>query len=228
MARKTVPSTREYRTGLTNDSESYTENHPAYGVVGIVNVTSTGHALAGSDVKHHSYVTLRISKARLMHDLHRTYPYATERVIEVEMTHAQFAQMITTPNQGEGVLCTLSEIGKEEIPGVVLESRYAESAQSTRNAINKSMEDIREAEAKLAEAIKGGKIGEIKKAHSWLQTKISHLPSNVDFAQKMLNEFTEKVVSNAKTEVEATLNAAVRHVGLQAVAAGAELPQIGS
>lgn len=227
MPKECTDPTRTHGTGFTHDPTSFRETHPSYAVIGYNVVNSSGTYLAGSDVRHQSYITIRVQECDVQRDLRRDWPHAKNRIVEVHMTHAQFAQFITTPNMGNGARCTLEYVeGRGTIPAPTVQSRYQEHTTETKNAIAKSLADVNVAERALDEAIKSGKIGAIKKAHRDLQIRLGHVPSNVEFAQQSLNEFTEKVVSNAKTEVEATLNGAVRRLGLEAIAQGAALPEL--
>ena len=89
------------------------EKHPSYGTVGLSRITSSGgNKLFGSHLEHHhDTMLLRIHSAALMHDLGCDWVHADMNpLIEVELSPAQFASMLTTTNVGNGVPCTIRRL----------------------------------------------------------------------------------------------------------------------
>ena len=85
----------------------YTESHPSYGCIGISHVSGRG-VLFGSEVTHQHFLSLTISEAERVVDEPREFVSERRELIRVDMTQAQFAEMITSPNRGSGVPCTIT------------------------------------------------------------------------------------------------------------------------
>ncbi len=95
---------------LKRESKSeteYTETHPSYGTISISQISGRG-VLFGSEVSHNHFISLTISEARRVVDEPREFVMSNRELVRVDMTHAQFAEMITSPNRGGGTPCTIS------------------------------------------------------------------------------------------------------------------------
>ena len=225
MMRETTPV--KVTKGRMVDEETV-EDHESFGTAAI-SVSSGGVRLFGSKVaRHHSSVTLTIRRASRHHMLHRDWIMGGQELIEVRMSHAQFAAMITTPNQGTGTPCTIEFIaGKGMIPAFEPVETETERIMGDVGRIGKTLAkkiaDRTKAVETLAESLP-------KKQREAMQHELAmlrqELESNVPFLIKSVAESTEKLVSEAKTEVEAFMNNAVREVGLKAIADGAQVPRM--
>ena len=94
---------------LKRESKSeteYTETHPSYGCIGISQTSGRG-VLFGSEVTHQHFISLTISEARRVVDEPREFVISDRQLVQIAMTQAQFAEMITSPNRGSGVPCTI-------------------------------------------------------------------------------------------------------------------------
>jgi hypothetical protein len=92
-----------------------TESHESYGMVEISRYTcNPPQNFFGSSVKHHSGISLRIHKAIKRRSLAEDRYFAHGTIIEVDMSAAQFADMVCSPNIGDGVPCTLKFIAMPE------------------------------------------------------------------------------------------------------------------
>src|SRR5208337_1914513 len=96
------------------DDDMTAEKHTSYGMVGINRCQSSGTYLFGSMARHHSFITLEIRRAERKRNLSNDYYHADSLpLIEIEMTHEQFGMLISSPGIGNGVPCTLRQVGGE-------------------------------------------------------------------------------------------------------------------
>ena len=75
--------------------------HPSYGMVQFSRVTGGNCRLFGSALEGHNHrIELRIFEAEMHidHDLHMERPYGKGQIIEVALSAAQFAELLTTMN----------------------------------------------------------------------------------------------------------------------------------
>ena len=97
-------------------------HHPSYGMVRIIQQQSSrGQYLFGSSVAdHHQLFTLRIHHGMAYEDNVGTgelrfMSAGRVPIVEVQMSAAQFVEMITTHGVGAGVPCTISRIDNQSI-----------------------------------------------------------------------------------------------------------------
>jgi hypothetical protein len=207
------------------------ETHPAYGQVGISRVSGQAK-LYGSALDHHqSFIRLEIRHSERRHSLHRDWHFGKDVIVEVNLSHAQFAEMITTPNVGTGVPCTLSFHSSKPGPGMV-----PPIAESMQTEAEKVVEGFREGQVEVVEKLRG----RVDEAQAVLDKKsinkgdrellrgvldfvMREVESNRPFAVSQFQEAAEKVVTQGKAEIEAFTTMAVQNLGLSKLSELAEL-----
>lgn len=197
------------------------ESHPSYGLIGASRVSGNA-ALFQSDIKHQHYVIIRINTAERARDLHRDWPVAAHMVTEIAMSQAQWAEFVSSMNQGDGVPCTFiykpaGDFELERVEQPPFNSRLALHTKEVRDTAKRSTKDIEDAYETVAKAFADGAgRKEMREALSWLGTKIGHFPSNAEFATKSLNEHVEQTVAKAKADIEAHVLKTAHALGLTA------------
>jgi hypothetical protein len=211
--------------------DEFEREHPSYGLVSISRITggSGARRLFGSPLANH-YGTIRLSigTAKWIHGLHHDRYYGSLRGehIEVEMSAAQFADMITSLNMGSGTPCTIRHLTGVQIPPP---PDYATEAEHIRDNFEGSLDKykakartyrkkIEELTSKLSTKAKE----EIRIALDVIEDQLS---SNVPFVVKQFQEATTRITSAAKAEVDAFVTGVVRAAGLEAIAGG-KLPSL--
>src|SRR6185312_8767541 len=95
--------------------ELQVEEHESYGVVGFNRVTGNPGSLFGSSINHSNFIRLRISRAAREWHLSTYWYRDREQLIELDLSAAQFADLITSMNVGVGVPCTLRYVGTDRM-----------------------------------------------------------------------------------------------------------------
>ena len=94
-------------------------NHPAFGMVGFYHTHGGKEVLFGSSIEHNNTVVLELKHGYSRRGLHNDYFYGKGLIARVEMSFSQFAELISSPNNGSGVPCTIRYIEKEgRIPAI--------------------------------------------------------------------------------------------------------------
>jgi hypothetical protein len=207
---------------MQHDGKRETYAHPAYGLVGM-HIVSGGGKLFASDINHQHRVRIVVRRGRHDRDLNTDWYHAHgPRLIEIEMSHAQFAEFITTGNRGEGTPCTITEVMGEMQPGIEgVENKTDMLMREVESAAHKRMQEAREEVARLGEAIESGKLSKttLRDIHKALSNTIEGLPNHMGFIVEMGQEAMEHLVNHAKIEIEATIAVHVRRLGLEAARA---------
>jgi len=214
---KSGRTVHEYDSAALGNSES----HPAYGQVGFSRITCTpGTRLYGSSLpRHGSYVRLRISRSERSTHLHHDSFFERERLIEVDLSSVQFAELLTGMNYGSGVPCTIRYIGGERIPDV------PEDEETLIERVNedwgKELAEFRDMATALKqradEVLSKGAVS--AKDRKELQHDImlleQHVRANFPFVMESFGKEATRIVAAAKAEVDATVTHAVQATGLK-------------
>lgn len=209
---------------MMNENEERT-THPSYGMIGIYRHHTGGNRhLFGSDLPNHfNTLVIRVKRAERISDECGERVRGLQEIVEVEMSAAQFAELITTPNTGDGVPCTLRCVGRE---------RQAEPIQSEtkldrqrRKVEERAKDFLKSVEAEFAEidsiVDKRGTmtVKERERIGAQLQRIQMELRSNMPFLVETFQEACEGLVASAKAEIDAALTTAVHKAGFEALAA---------
>lgn len=166
-------------------------------------------ALFDSEHRHANFITLSISRAERTRKLSGDRIYGREELIEVAMSEAQWAAMISSLNFGSGVPATLQHLMCQRVDPPTVEDRTTQ------------FED--EMSATLAEAVR--KLGALKKGKLTktqqrdIDLIIQEIASNVPFVARQFDEHMETRVQKARSDIEAHMNAAAQRAGLAALLA---------
>lgn len=193
------------------------EAHPSFGVAGFNRVHATpGRRLFDSSVPHQHYIVLRIHSAVRQRDLHQDWIHADEDIVEISMSEAQFGALVSSFGNGDGVPVTISRLGRELVPEGPHDPRLAVTAQEVASKARDATQPVLEALDKLQQAIDGnaGKKA-IREALRNLEIRVGNLPSNLKFAADALTGHTEQVVTKARADIEAMVQAAAARAGLE-------------
>jgi hypothetical protein len=202
--------------------------HPSFGLVGLSRYHGGNDVMFGSSIKHNSGIGLTISTASHRRDLSRDWYYAEKVLIEVKMSASQFAEMITTPNVGSGVPCTIAWKDGEYVE----KPPFISQAETIRDEFQETVSEITKAETLYMKeamdildnkpSISKGDRETIKDAISQL---IQHFQSNLPFVQTQFHEQMDKTITEAKAEIEAFVETKIRSTGLEAMRSA--MPQLG-
>lgn len=207
------------------------EHEPYMGLIGASRTSSSGSALFQSEVQNQSYITIRVQTASRRRSLHKDWVHGKNMLVEVHLSAAQWAELLTTLNHGDGVPCTIRHrIGDDgrlvTIDGPVFAPRLGESLAEITDAANELTANIRSAYQEVLDAMAAKK--GVKEAVTGLGHQINNLPSNARFMAKSVQQHAEKVVAHAKAEVDAWMTHAVQRAGLEALRSGAVTPELPS
>lgn len=206
-----------------NEHEVFT--HPAFGIIRISCVqTSKGDTLFGSNVGHPSYLSIDICPAEMHRNLSRDWIHQkTGPVVSFKMTHDQFARFITSMGRAEGTPVTLERVGggaPVDLPEI---ARMPSKQDLLRNEIRQSvgiqLEKLTKQRERLAALIESGKLSkkELKDIAEQMRHLLSVMPSNLDFVLASAEEALETATENARSEVDAYINARTQSLGLKAL-----------
>lgn len=206
-------------------SKETTDRHESYGMVGISRVSSSGTHLFGSIARHRSFITLTVKRASRRRSLANDW-YSAESLplIEIEMSHTQFGELITSPGMGDGVPCTIRAVGgkmMEECPAPEnIESKFADDLKETTK---ETVAELKALRAQLNESLLPGNkpLGKAEQREllGKIESAIASIEDSIPFIEKSFGEEMEDQLNRAFGEVEAYAAHMIHNTGLKAIAA---------
>jgi hypothetical protein len=203
------------------------ETHPAYAQVQASRVQGK-QCLYGTDFVHHSFMRIRVCRSWLLRGLSRDWYHSTlQPLIEFDLSEAQWATFISTPNSGTGTPCTLQYVNGQEVPQIPEPPKRKEQFQV----------ELGDTLQTAAAALKDLKllIDELKipaKTKQAIFSRINAAQMNVDVNLKfVVNQFGEHIdtlTEHAKIEAAAYLQGVIQRAGLEQLGGQPSQPMIES
>ncbi len=197
--------------------EGTVKTHPAYGLLGISRVQGNPGTLFGSEIKQPmSFIRITLTRAEDHWSLSRSWHHSRQQLVELDMTHSQFAEMITTLNVGSGVPCTIRYLPGEELPRIADDSTIHDQIKAdVKDTAHEAVDRIKALHAAIAEAKlpKGVQNKLLELARSAAASLDNSLPFVLDQYQEALDSMKAK----AAAEVDAMLTGAIQRAGLNAL-----------
>jgi len=208
--------------------------HDAFGVITLMTpqVVQSG-TLFGSQVSHHSHVSIQVHRAHLDRSLSRDWIQSDGApMLEIHLTRSQFAEFITSAGRGEGTPCTLVRAPARNaeidlMPEIQeLESKTEMMRREVEEKAAESIAGLKEQIEALGILINEGKLTKTaaKEIHRSLSIQAENLPKNMQFVTKQAHSAIETASAQARIEIEATVDLAVKRLGLNAAQARDLLP----
>jgi len=208
-----------------------TFDHPSYGMVQFSRRQGNPRLFASALDTHQHYVTLSIRKCQLIRGDHGDRYYGSIRgdLVEVDMSAAQFAELLTTMNVGMGVPCTVNYLNGQK---VVAPPVIPTEAQSVRDGFKESLAEFAKGlpgkAKKVREILEKKALNKEDRAQvaSVIDSVIREMTDRAPFIVDMFREATERVMTAAKAEADAWLTGVVHRAGMKALAEAGGLPEL--
>ena len=191
-------------------------SHPAFGSIQADRVTGN-IVLYGSDFRHSSFVKIRIATSILHRHLASDWPQPNPHpFIEIALSEAQWAHFVSAMNGPGGTQCTITSKDGKPMPRIPppVERTHQFSAESKQR-----MERAKESLKKLAAAIESSGLGKTERSDllRHLTAAINNIGTNQKFVADLFDDHMRELVKQAKTEIGAYANSAIKRVGIQGV-----------
>lgn len=194
--------------------------HPAFGFIEASRISGRVDNLFGSQVDHLGFVRLSIHGARQYDDgYHQREMPDAKCLAEVWMTESQWVGLVSRMNT-QGVPCTLRfrPTGIESVPELPPQAIGRERVAAHADAMADRL-DTQVAESVKSLAAYASKLGK-RDAEAYLRALdvfASNLRANAVYARKVLADDGEKMVHEAKVEVEAFVAGVTTRLGIQSL-----------
>lgn len=194
--------------------------HPSFGVINISRgVCSEKMNLFGSSIQQRTFIRVDISKAILMRDLSRDWIMSDHGVpiVSVYLSPSQFADAITSLNQGEGTPCTISFMDGHEVKEAQLESKRVQFDAEFEDHMKEIASANNRFYTTIASILAKPSIGKHDKAEilKQLDQLKMQIESNIPFIKRQFSEQMDETVIEAKNEVTAFIEDKTKKLGLE-------------
>lgn len=213
---------------VTNNKDGdITEEHPSFGMISVSRYTCMpAQHFFGSAIAHHAGVALTIGKASRRRNLSNNWYFEEGEIIEVNMTEAQFAELMCSFNTS-GVPCTLNHVNRN------IANEYAEMGVPPCPERNERKEIEAEFKREMSNITKG--LNDLIAQAQALQDKPNvnkadrktfldiattlqrKIDSCLPFIQGQFNEAMDSVLVHAKADLESFTGQILRQAGVEAI-----------
>lgn len=192
--------------------------HESFGQISFTRTQGRGQTFYGSELPQDHYVSMEIRQSEVQRDLtnewYRTYGIP---LIRIRMSSGQFAELITSMNMGSGIPCTIERLmGKkvEEFPEI--ESRKELIHRKFEERMKQFADTIRENKIKAKEIVKKKTLSkdDVRELSFQLDFLTQEIEQNIPFFAECFQETMDKVVLEAKKEVENAIQHKINVLGL--------------
>lgn len=201
------------------DNDDHVQEHESYGMITLSRGQGHPKALFGSSIEHPTTITLCINTAEHTRSLNNDRYYGKKNIIEVELSQAQFAEMITNINT-EGTPCTIRKVMGARMENPEFKSKVSQFQNEFKNKMHNLSEDINSVIEDAVEILENKKTvnkGDREHILSAIKQLTMQLKSNMPFINEQFTEQMEGVVVEAKASIEAFMQEKIRQAGITGV-----------
>lgn len=201
------------------NGENNRQKHKTYGLISVSRINGDERNMFGSPIPCANPIKLEIFDAYAMRDLNAEQFYPCGKKIEVRLTPAQWAELLSSMNVGGGTPCTVHYERDNggyhgECPYNPEFDRFSEEFDSEVQSAFQEVKDVIEETASLLEKGKANKT-ELQKLQVKLVQLERVLTDRIPFVQDSFNEYVNKAVTAGKQEIEAYLTSRIQMLGLE-------------
>lgn len=188
-----------------------TYKHESQGMLQIAKVKSNkAESMFGSRVATTEAIRITLKQGVLERDLNYDKAYATGKALfELEMTPLQFAEMITSLNNGDGTPVTIRQFNGKEMQEPVYKTETEVFSSEFEREMKKLVSDLKGLTKKVygrleqTKPLNKAEKDEIKLGLEGIERFIG---SNLPYMEKTFTENIERTVQEAKMMINATIN----------------------
>ncbi len=203
------------------DSDDIKKTHPAFGMACFHRISGNPGRLFGSEITSlGTSIQLTIAQGEDHWHLHEHWFHGGKTIAEIEMTPAQFAELLTSMNVGGGVPCTIRYANGEEVPGFEDEDTLHKLIKDDLKADTKELSGLAgKLSAELDTILAETSLSKAKKERlTGIVAKLRQaIDSNMPFVLAQYVEAVEKVTANAKAEVDSFVTHTLTTLGMDSL-----------
>lgn len=193
--------------------------HPSYGMIHASRIQGT-RSLFGSNINQHGFVRVTIEQGEMRRDDQLAHDWYSGhgRLIEIDMSEAQWVAFISRMNMGGGTPCTIESHNGQWMPLLPDADDAAERLGGiVDDKIKSNVRTVNKMKSEVLGLLEGLPAGKKAKIASAIEHMAQHLVANHEYAGKVLLDRKEELVTEAKIEINAAIQGALQLLGLDSI-----------
>jgi hypothetical protein len=192
--------------------------HSAFGQIVFSRVSGNGTAFYGSQVAQSHFIMMDVRESTLERTLSRDWYFGGKILLRLRMTSNQFAEMITSLNQGDGVPCTLEHVHEKKIEPFngEQETKNRATHRQFKERLQEFATTLKEKQAWAKELVKKKSLSKDDQfqLNLHLEWMTGEIERNMPYFMECFQETMDAVVLEAKTEAENAIQHKLTSLGL--------------
>jgi hypothetical protein len=206
-----------------NEDGSRTLTHPSYGMISITSETlDDAIPLFGQETNVRDIVTLQVSSASVLQNMGDNFYQNEEKLIEVQMSALQYAQMLTNHNSSDGAHCTIIEtkkLGKINFVACPTQTEYIEddlidTFEKIKAGKDAMLDTVTECLSKTGAVSKADRDALNDVIFQYTRKIYDHLP----YGAKCFSESVDKQVAESKATIDLHMQNKISQIALNNIA----------
>lgn len=193
--------------------------HPSFGMLSIHRCCGHSGYLFGSNAEPNNYISIELNTAHMERELSNDWYYADKPIVRVKLSPVQFSELLTTQN-GCGVPVTIEILNGERVEQKeFVEDKRTATERQFRERMASFVSGIKE-RSNTANAIIGKKTlskNDQQELRGIFSSIVQELELNMPFFITVFGEEMEKVVTDAKAEINAAITHSIIEAGVKAL-----------
>lgn len=202
---------------------------PSYGLIEIVRVNChPSRPMFGSNILHNSYINIKIYKAKVSRDLSNEWYFARDLVTSINLTANQFVELLTAINVGGGITCTIEQDQKGRYtyePDDSVKDKIESEFKNSMKNLSGNLNEIYKEFTSICEDKRPTK-KELRSMKSRLELAVQQINNSLPFVENQFARSVDKIVVEAKGEIESFFNNILQQIGLDQVKSGKNAPEL--
>jgi hypothetical protein len=193
--------------------------HESFGAAVVVRQTGGDRFMFRSDVPHPTRISLRIQRADLHRRLHEDGHFADESLVEVQFSELQWAQLLSSIGQGNGVPCTIAYVGSKRMEDCPGRDTYGMLKAETKAKADRALKTVDRIVKRLAEIAGEKRITKamIAEIAALAATASTEVRANMPFVTAMVEEAAEQTKMAAQAQVDGFIQDKIVQLGLEGI-----------
>jgi hypothetical protein len=202
---------------LNKALESETFEHESFGQIRFSRVNGYAN-FYGSELPQQNYISLEISTSKCEKTLTQEWYFPNQEVMRLRMSAGQFSELITSMNYGSGVPCTFERVNGKKVEDIpVDETRKELVHRAFKDRMKEFSNTLISNKEKAREIINKKNLNksDVETLSNMLGKIFQEVEMNIPYFTECFQETMDKVVEEAKIEVENAILHKVTIAGLE-------------
>lgn len=202
-----------------NIMEKENTTHQSFGLARFSRVNGLSNFF-GSELEQDNYITFELTEAEVERSLSRERYYGRNRLVKFRMTSSQFAELITSLNIGSGVPCTIEYLPDNRIDKLPeIESRKSFVHRKFKDRMQEFADRVKNMQQNAITITKKKTLSKADVAilTNHLEYLTTEITNNIPFFIECFQETADKVVEEAKMEIENVIMHKITLAGVESL-----------